>query len=130
MALSLQTSELMAARIENDLAEKHIEQLIKAINAKKFSDFAKMVIKESNQLHAICQDTYPTICYMNEYSRQVISLCTKLNREAANNEEMVAYSVDAGSHVFVFTMKDNIEFVMAQLNTLNTDDNTIFERII
>jgi len=59
----------MAARIQNDLPEKHIEELMKAINEKNFADFAKVVIKESNQLHAICQDTYPTICYMNEYSR-------------------------------------------------------------
>ena len=72
MALSLQTSELMAARIENDLPSKHIKNLIEAINAQDFSTFAKIVMRESNQLHAICQDTYPSICYMNEYSRQII----------------------------------------------------------
>jgi len=70
MALSLITSELMKhGRLAPDLASKHIKELIEALNKRDFAAFAEITIKESNQLHAICQDTYPSITYMNEYSR-------------------------------------------------------------
>ena len=48
MALSLETSELMAARIKENLPEKHIDELIKAIEEKNFTEFVRIVIKESN----------------------------------------------------------------------------------
>ena len=77
-------------------------------------------------MHAICQDTYPTICYMNEYSRMIIKLCTKINKE---HGEIVAYSVDAGSHVFLFTMNEHVDYIKEQLQTLDPDGD-VFDRII
>jgi diphosphomevalonate decarboxylase len=82
MSLSLKTSELLKLRLEHNLVEKHITQLKNALEQKDFDNFAQIVMKESNQLHAICLDTYPPIHYMNSYSHAVIELITSLNAEA------------------------------------------------
>jgi len=50
-----------------------------AIHNKDFQTFAKLTMQDSNQLHAICLDTYPPIIYMNDISRRIISLITKYN---------------------------------------------------
>ena len=67
---------------------------------------------------------------MNEHTRLIIQLCTRINREAEGGQEIVAYSVDAGSHIFVFTLNDNKDYVMQKLNSLETNDYKIYERII
>ncbi len=64
-------------------------------------------MSESNQLHAVCLDTYPPIFYMNETSRMIIKAATSLNSESAR----VAYSIDAGFHVFLFTLRENVDLV-------------------
>jgi diphosphomevalonate decarboxylase len=62
MAISLETSDLMInGRIRNDLPQQHIEDIERALNEKSFKKLAKIIIRESNQLHAICLDTYPPI---------------------------------------------------------------------
>ena len=70
-------------------------------------------MRESNQLHAICSDTYPPIYYMNETSRSIIKEATALNKLEGKN--IVAYSIDAGFHVFLFVMKDNYERIMTKM---------------
>ena len=67
---------------------------------------------------------------MNEHTRLIIQLCTKINREAIGGQEIVAYSVDAGSHIFVFTLNENKDSIMEKLLSLETDEHKIFERII
>ena len=84
-----------------------------ALESKNFKGFAEITIKESNSLHAVCLDTYPPIFYMNETSRQIIKCCTVLN---SKGDPIVAYSIDAGFHVFVFTLKENAELVKSQVS--------------
>jgi len=39
----------------------------------------EITIRDSNQFHAICLDTYPPIFYLNDFSKTIISIITKLN---------------------------------------------------
>ena len=48
MQLSLKTSELLALKLQNDFAQKHINQLSEALNQKDFDTFSKIVMQESN----------------------------------------------------------------------------------
>lgn len=45
-------------------------------------------------LHAICQDTYPPIFYLNETSHALISFVTQFNH--VSKEIKLAYTFDAG----------------------------------
>jgi hypothetical protein len=39
-------------------------------------------LQDSNQFHAVCLDTYPPIFYMNDVSRLIVNLLTRLNSQA------------------------------------------------
>ena len=55
------------------------EKIIKAIEEKDFQAFADITIRDSNQFHAICQDTFPPCVYMNQTSHSVSALVHQLN---------------------------------------------------
>jgi len=107
MQLSVQTSELLKLKLDADLPSKHIEALKNALVEKNFPNFCEVVTKESNQLHAVCLDTYPPIFYMNSTSKNIAAKIKQLNYK----ETIAAYSCDAGYHVFVFVQRQNQEIV-------------------
>ena len=72
-------------------------------------------MRESNQLHAVCLDTLPAIFYMNNTSKLIVNTVRDLNHEYKQN--IAAYSIDAGFHVFVFTLKQNKEVVKSRIET-------------
>ena len=80
-----------------------IEKIIKAINERDFQAFADITIRDSNQFHAICQDTFPPCVYMNQTSHSVSSLIHQLNEYFG---EMVAcYTFDAGPNACIFLLE-------------------------
>ena len=105
MQLSLETSELMnLGRLAHDLPSKHIAQMTDCLDRKDFSSLAELIMKESNQLHAICLDTMPPLNYMNSNTRRITAVVHRLNKEAGS-ENVAAYSVDAGFHILLFCLK-------------------------
>lgn len=50
-----------------------------AILEKNFPVFAELTMKDSNQFHAVCLDTYPPCVYMNDVSHSVVSVIHKYN---------------------------------------------------
>lgn len=62
-----------------------------------------LIIKFSNNFHAICRSTYPPIEYLNERSLSVIQRVIKFNEEYG---PYVAYTFDAGPNPVIFTTKD------------------------
>jgi diphosphomevalonate decarboxylase len=79
MQLSMQTSELLKLRLENNLPLKHIDQLKQSLSEMDFHTFAEVTIRESNQLHAVCLDTLPAIFYMNNASKLIVNTVRDLN---------------------------------------------------
>ena len=51
----------------------------KAIEEKDFKTFAELTIKDSNNFHAICRDTFPTINYMNDTSNFIVKCINFIN---------------------------------------------------
>jgi diphosphomevalonate decarboxylase len=111
--LSIKTSELLKLKLDADLPQKHIDSLHKALVKRDFEQFAEIVTKESNQLHAICLDTSPAIFYMNTTSKNIANRLKDLNHSAAR--KVAAYSIDAGFHVFVFVQTSDTDLVMQAL---------------
>ncbi|XP_053278533.1 diphosphomevalonate decarboxylase [Pleuronectes platessa] len=109
MQTSVQTSCLLKHRAESVVPGRMVE-MIEAVQKKDFTAFAELTMKDSNQFHATCLDTYPPIFYLNNVSRQVINLVHRYNRHYG--ETRVAYTFDAGPNAVIFTLQQHVpEFI-------------------
>jgi len=104
MRRSVETSELLRHRAEV-VVPRRIKELEDAIETKNFPEFARIAMAESNQLHAICADSYPTIRYLNETSERLKRMVLRINRD--HGREICAYSFDAGPNCFLFCLEEN-----------------------
>ena len=50
-----------------------------AILEKDFDALAELTMKDSNNFHAVCRDTFPTINYLNETSEFIIRCVENMN---------------------------------------------------
>lgn len=109
MQTSVQTSRLLKHRAESVVPGRMVE-MTEAVRRKDFTAFAELTMKDSNQFHATCLDTYPPIFYLNSVSQQVINLVHRYNRHYG--ETRVAYTFDAGPNAVIFTRQEDVpEFV-------------------
>lgn len=100
MGTSVATSELLAHRA-TVVVPARMQQIEEAFLAKDFEAFGTLTMRDSNQFHATCLDTYPPIFYMNDVSRRIIRLVHLYNEWAG--ELRVAYTFDAGPNAVLYT---------------------------
>ena len=98
MKITKETSELFKYRI-NQVVKNNIEKLKKSLEEKDFNNFAEVVIKDSNNFHACCRDSYPSINYLNEESDFIMKCVYTLNK--INGKNICSYTFDAGSNAFL-----------------------------
>lgn len=109
MQTSVKTSSLLKHRAEC-VVPKWMGDMIEAVHKKDFTTFAELTMKDSNQFHATCLDTYPPIFYLNSVSQQIISVVHRYNKHYG--ETRVAYTFDAGPNAVIFTLEQYVpEFV-------------------
>lgn len=87
MKTSVQTSELIKYRAEV-CVPKRVELMQKAIIQKNFTQFAELTMRDSNQMHAICLDTYPPCNYLTDISHAIIDLISSYN-DASNSIKVI-----------------------------------------
>ncbi|CAD5212637.1 unnamed protein product [Bursaphelenchus okinawaensis] len=106
MQKTIETSSLFGHRVDK-VVPQHVEDLKKAVAASDFEALGRVIIQESNQLHAVCLDTFPPILYLNDRSRALINfICgynNKIGRLAA------AYTFDAGPNCCVFIQEKDVK---------------------
>lgn len=114
--------------------------MMRHIRERDFEGFGQLAMRDSNQFHATCLDTFPPIFYLNDLSRHIIALahrfnthhgCTKVPAGRAGPTGLlvccgaavrhrvpllippqVAYTFDAGPNAVIFTLADTVaEFV-------------------
>ncbi|XP_068173851.1 diphosphomevalonate decarboxylase isoform X1 [Antennarius striatus] len=121
MQTSVKTSCLLKHRAESVVPERMVE-MTEAIRRKDFAAFAELTMKDSNQFHATCLDTYPPIFYLNSVSQKVISLVHQYNRHYG--ETRVCYTFDAGPNAVIFTLQQHVpEFVQVVQNFFPPETN-------
>ena len=98
MKITKETSEFFKYRI-NHVVKNNIEKLKKSLEEKDFNNFAEVVIKDSNNFHACCRDSYPSINYLNEESDFIMKCVYTLNK--INGKNICSYTFDAGSNAFL-----------------------------
>jgi diphosphomevalonate decarboxylase len=101
METSRLTSPLLKYRAEH-VVEERLADIEKAFLARDFNKFGEITMKDSNQFHAVCMDTYPPIFYMNDVSKAIISLVGALNEHFG--EIRAAYTFDAGPNAVIYTL--------------------------
>ena len=102
MQTTVETSDLYSLRRE--IAIKRIGCLKRSIEEKDFSSFAKICMQESNQLHALCLDSFPPIHYLNDKAFAIMDRIHEMNRECT----IAAYTFDAGPNAFIFCLEENL----------------------
>ena len=125
MKITKETSELFKYRI-NHVVKNNIEKLKKSLEEKDFSNLAEVIIKDSNNFHACCRDSYPTINYLNEESDFIMKCVYNLNK--INEKNICAYTFDAGSNAFLIYENKNKRIIddffnyIFGFNDINIDD--------
>ena len=104
MKITKETSELFKHRI-NHVVNNNLEKLKKSLKEKDFNSFSEIVIKDSNNFHACCRDSYPSINYLNEESDFIMKSVMVLNKLIKKN--ICAYTFDAGSNAFLIYEIEN-----------------------
>jgi diphosphomevalonate decarboxylase len=101
MILTAETSYLYQKRLEH--VDEKIAAMIESIEKRHFPSLAEAIMRDSNEIHAICMDTYPPIRYINDEGFSIIKKVHDFNRSGVK----VAYSFDAGTNPFLITLKDH-----------------------
>jgi diphosphomevalonate decarboxylase len=104
MKITKETSELFKYRI-NFVVNNNLEKLKKSLAEKNFNNLAEVVIKDSNNFHACCRDSYPSINYLNEQSDFIMKCVMTLNKLKGCN--ICSYTFDAGSNAFLIYENKN-----------------------
>ncbi|XP_029781280.1 diphosphomevalonate decarboxylase [Suricata suricatta] len=109
MQTSVETSPLLRFRAES-VVPARMAEMTRCIQERDFQAFGQLTMKDSNQFHATCLDTFPPISYLSDTSRRLIRLVHCFN--AHHGQTKVAYTFDAGPNAVVFTLADTVpEFV-------------------
>ncbi|KAK2587730.1 hypothetical protein KPH14_003840 [Odynerus spinipes] len=113
MKRSVESSELFEYRAKY-IVPKRVEKMQKAIMEKDFQTFAEITMKDSNQMHAICLDSFPPFVYMTDVSNAIINLVHMYN--TAVNEIKVAYTYDAGPNATIYLLEKDVPEFVAMLD--------------
>lgn len=105
MRTSTKTSELLRYRVEH-CVPKRTEDICQAIKDRDFSKFAEITMKDSNQFHAICLDSYPPIVYMTQVSHRIIELIHRYN--GICGKPRIAYTFDAGPNACLYLLESEV----------------------
>ncbi|XP_030762784.1 diphosphomevalonate decarboxylase isoform X2 [Sitophilus oryzae] len=110
---SVETSTLIRYRSESVIPQR-IEEINKAILERNFHKFAEITMKDSNQFHAICLDTYPPCIYMNDVSHAIVNLVHHYNTYKEENK--VAYTFDAGPNACIYLLESVLQEFLSIVN--------------
>lgn len=113
MKRSIYTSELFPTRTK-ECVPARVNLMVKAIENRDFPRFAEITMRDSNQFHAICLDTYPPAVYMNDVSHSISSLVHAFN--SACSQPRLAYTFDAGSNACLFLLKESVPLVLSVID--------------
>uniref|UniRef100_G3SZK1 Diphosphomevalonate decarboxylase n=1 Tax=Loxodonta africana TaxID=9785 RepID=G3SZK1_LOXAF len=121
MQTSVETSALLQFRATS-VVPARMAEMIQCIRERDFPGFGQLTMKDSNQFHATCLDTFPPISYLNDTSRHIMDLVHRFN--AHHGQTKVAYTFDAGPNAVVFTLDDTVaEFVAAVSHCFPPESN-------
>ncbi|XP_026677157.1 diphosphomevalonate decarboxylase [Diaphorina citri] len=106
------TSTLYEHRV-NTIVPSRCSGMEEALRARDFPRFAELTMKDSNQFHACCLDTYPPIVYMNDTSHSIVRFVHEFNTVVG--ETKVAYTFDAGPNACLYVLENTVPLLLSTL---------------
>lgn len=123
MMNSVNTSDLLKYRAKYTVPRR-TEEISEAILKKDFAKFAELTMKDSNQFHAVCLDTYPPCVYMTDVSHKVVEIIHSYNDMCG--ELKVAYTFDAGPNACLYLLDKEVPTVLKLIKYLFPTSNHDF----
>jgi len=111
MQTSVDTSPLLAHRAAA-VVPGRLAEMEAAYQSRDFGKVAELMMRDSNQFHATCLDTYPPVFYMNDASRAIVRMVHALNEAAG--ETVCGYTFDAGPNAVLLTLKRHLPTVLEE----------------
>jgi diphosphomevalonate decarboxylase len=127
MVRSVDTSALLGFRAKHVVSPR-IEEMSKAYKSQDFQTFGTLMMRDSNQFHATCLDTYPPVFYLTDDSRKVINFVHALNEEAGCVR--AAYTFDAGPNAVIFTQSKDTESFFKDLEKFQQQHQGVIQNIL
>lgn len=108
MQTSVATSSLLQHRAQVVVPQR-IHDMEDAIRTRNFDKFAEITMKESNQFHAVCLDTFPPIAYLNDVSHAIIRLVDAYHQQRCSpGSYRCAYTFDAGPNAVLYVPPEHL----------------------
>ncbi|KAK7078920.1 hypothetical protein SK128_027681 [Halocaridina rubra] len=117
MKRTIKTSSLMVYRVKESVPQR-TEKMMEALESKNWSDVCDLAMSDSNEMHAVCLDTFPPCVYMNDTSHMVASLVHRYNDVKVSQgryTNKVCYTFDAGPNACLFVPATVVDEFMALL---------------
>jgi len=122
--LTPRTSRLYDLRPK--IAEAEAKKAETAIRNRDFNLLAEIVMRDSNNLHAVCLDSWPPIIYLNDVSRAIIYAIHELNENYGKN--VAAYTFDAGANAHIITTQKHRAAVEGTLSSINGIKRVLYSK--
>ena len=111
MRRSMETSTLMQERLRT--VPDKLRRMEGAIRKRDFPAFAEIAMRDSDQMHAVCLDSYPPLVYLRDASHAVMALVAALNK--ACGRTVAGYTFDAGPNPVLFALAPDLPLLLAAL---------------
>ena len=102
MQVTVKTSDLFKSRVEQTVP-KHMKLMEQAIRDRDFQLFAEVTMRDSNNFHAVCRDSWPPIDYLNDVS---LAACRVVEEINAGRKYCCAYTFDAGPNPVIYYLEN------------------------
>ena len=108
MQISVEKSKLYKERVKN--IHKTLDLVRIAIQDKNFPELAKLIMQDSDSMHACINET--GIQYLNDASHKIKQIIKTLN----NTQIKASYSFDAGPNAHIITLEKHISEIKQSLS--------------
>ncbi|KAJ4462207.1 putative Diphosphomevalonate decarboxylase [Paratrimastix pyriformis] len=113
MQSTVQTSKtVFPARLRN--VPGRLARLEAAYLARDFGTVARLMMEDSDEMHAACADSVPPFCYLTATSEAIKGIVRDLN--CSSPEPKVGYTFDAGPNAVLLTRECHLAEVEAALD--------------
>ena len=110
MKKSKETSELLKKRLE--IVPEMMSKVKQSIKEKDIEKTCYYIMKDSNNFHAVCRDTFPPLTYMNSTSDFIVKSVNCINKSYDSDEKIkCGYTFDAGPNAWIITTANNVDLI-------------------